>query len=347
MEAKPWAYSAAESALNDHLTRKGVAARAEQIPEHSFYRVRYCLPEQVPSVTLIIPTRNNPYLLRQCIRSIYSKTKYSNYEILVLDNGSDDPETLAYLDTIGKNSYIIVMRDDSPFNYSILNNRAVKAARGKLVGLINDDIEVISSEWLTEMVSIAIQPGVGAVGARLWYPDNTLQHGGVILGMGGIAGHSHKHLPKGNHGYFGRAILQQSFSAVTAACLVVRRSVYLEVGGFEEENLKVAFGDVDFCLRLHEAGYRNVWTPYAEAYHHESATRGYEDTPEKQARFEVEIQYMQERWGSLLLNDPAYSPNLTLEREDFSYAWPPRVATLGQIETEFLTKAGKRLANNS
>jgi len=221
------------------------------------------------------------------------------------------------------------LRDDRPFNYSALNNRAVQLARGELVGLINNDINVISPEWLTEMVSIALQPGVGAVGARLWYPDNTLQHGGVILGVGGVAGHSHKYFPKGHLGYFGRTILQQSFSAVTAACLVVRRSIFLEVGGFEEENLKIAFGDVDFCLRVREAGYRNVWTPYAELYHHESATRGYEDTPEKQARFVGEVRYMQDRWGRLLLNDPAYSPNLTLDREDFSLAWPPRVGLNG------------------
>jgi hypothetical protein len=182
------------------------------------------------------------------------------------------------------------------------------------------------------MVSTALQPGVGAVGARLWYPNDTLQHGGVILGVDGVAGHSHKHLPKGHPGYFGRALLQQSFSAVTAACLVVRRSIFLEVGGFEEKNLKIAFGDIDFCIRVREAGYRNVWTPYAELYHHESATRGYEDTPEKRARFAGEMRYMQDRWGSLLLNDPAYSPNLALHREDFSYAFPARITPLEDLE---------------
>ncbi|MCL5982723.1 MAG: glycosyltransferase family 2 protein [Firmicutes bacterium] len=327
-QAKPYAYVAAERALNDHLARQGVSARAEQIPERSCYRVRYNLPEQLPQVTLIIPTRNSPHLLRQCLSSILERTDYPDYEILVVDNGSDDPQTLRFFDSIGRNPRVRILRDDRPFNYSALNNRAVQAAQGELIGLINDDIEVICREWLTEMVSIALQPGVGSVGARLWYPNNTLQHGGVILGLGGAAGHSHKRLPKGNPGYFGRAILQQTFSAVTAACLVVRRSIFLEVGGFEEENLKVAFGDVDFCLRLREAGYRNVWTPYAEAYHHESASRGYEDTPEKRARFAGEVRFMQDRWGSLLLNDPAYSPNLTLELEDFSYAWPPRVATL-------------------
>jgi len=331
--AKPYAYVAAERALNEHLIRKGISAKAERHLECSWNRVRYTLPESAPLVTLIILTRNGLHLIRQCLSSILEKTDYPNYEIIVVDNGSDDTQMLDYIDIIGSDPRILILRDDRPFNYSALNNRAVQVAQGELVGLINNDIEVIDPDWLTEMVSIALQPGVGAVGARLWYPNNTLQHGGVVLlGLDVVAGHSHKHLSKGNPGYSGRAMLQQSFSAVTAACLVVRRSIFLEVGGFEEENLKIAFGDVDFCLRVREAGYRNVWTPYAEAYHHESATRGYEDTPEKQARFAGEVRYMQDRWGSLLLNDPAYSPNLTLDREDFSYAWPPRVATLEELE---------------
>ena len=184
---------------------------------------------------------------------------------------------------------------------------------------------MISPDWLDEMVSIAIQPGVGAVGARLWYPDYTLQHGGVIVGLGGLAGHSHKHLPRGHLGYAARAGLIQSFSAVTAACLLIKRKTYEEVGGLDEVNLRVAFNDVDFCLRVRDAGYRNVWTPYAELFHHESASRGYEDTPERIARFEREKHYMVQRWGDTLSNDPAYSPNLTLTYEDFSLAWPPRV----------------------
>jgi GT2 family glycosyltransferase len=178
------------------------------------------------------------------------------------------------------------------------------------------------------MIGLAIQPGVGAVGARLWYPNDTLQHGGCITGIGGVAGHSHKHLPKEHFGYFARAQLIQTLSVVTAACLVIKKSIYQEVDGLDEVNLKVAFNDVDFCLRVREAGYRNIWTPYAELYHHESATRGYEDTPEKQARFRDEVLYMQKRWGSLLNEDPAYNPNLTLEHEDFSLAWPPRVTSL-------------------
>ena len=184
---------------------------------------------------------------------------------------------------------------------------------------------MISPEWLTEMISLARQPGVGGVGARLWYPNDTLQHGGVIIGLGGVAGHSHKYLEKNAPGFFGRAQLIQTMSAVTAACLIIKKSIYEQVDGLNEVNLEIAFNDIDFCLRVREAGYRNVWTPYAELYHHESATRGVEDTPEKEARFSKEVLYMKKRWGDALMNDPAYSPNLTLDREDFSYAWPPRV----------------------
>ena len=171
---------------------------------------------------------------------------------------------------------------------------------------------------------MALQPEIGAVGARLWYPDHTLQHGGGILGLGGVAGHSHKFLPHNQPGYFNRARIQQSFSAITAACLVIRKETYQAVNGLDEA-LQVAFNDVDFCIRIREEGYRNVWTPYAELFHHESASRGHEDTPEKQARFEQEIKFMKQRWGTLLDSDPAYNPNLTVASEDFVLACPPRV----------------------
>ncbi len=325
-DAKPYAMLAGERALNEHFQRKKINANAELIG--FAYRVRYALPEKPPLVSLIIPTRNGLELIKQCIESILAKTTYSNYEVLIVDNGSDDPATLEYFDTLKAETRVRVVRDDRPFNYSALNNAAVKLARGEVLGLLNNDLEVISPEWLSEMVSIALQPKLGAVGARLWYPNDTLQHGGVIHGLGGVAGHAHKHLPRGHFGYSMRAQLIQTLSAVTAACLVVKKNVFEEVGGLNEADLQVAFNDVDFCLRVREAGYRNVWTPYAELYHHESATRGYEDTPEKQARFAKEVQYMKQRWGDLLLNDPAYSPNLTLDHEDFSLAWPPRVEIL-------------------
>ena len=322
LDVKPYAAIAGEKALNEHFQRMGVKATTESIGYG--YRTKYALPEALPLVSLLIPTRNGLELLKQCIDSILSKTSYSNFEIIIIDNGSDDTDTLNYLKLVTDNPSVRVIRDERPFNYSALNNSAVKHSRGEIIGLINNDIEVISPGWLNEMVSLALQPNAGAIGARLLYPDDTLQHAGVTLGMGGVAGHPHCHLPKTHHGYFCRASLAQSFSAVTAACLIIRKDIYTEVEGLNEADLRVAFNDVDFCLRVREVGYRNIWTPFAELYHHESATRGSEDTPEKKARFAQEIDYMQKQWGDLLLNDPAYSPNLTLEYRDFSYAWPPR-----------------------
>lgn len=323
VEAKPYAVNAGERAINDHFARCSINAEAKST--NVGYRAKYRLPEVLPKVSLIIPTRNGVKLVRQCISSILEKTTYENYEIILVDNGSDDPEALAYFKYLADNKKANVIRDDSPFNYSSLNNNAVKVAVGEIIGLINNDIEVIEPNWLGEMVSIALQDGVGAVGAKLLYPDDSLQHGGVVLGVGGVAGHSHKHISVNDPGYFSRAGVISSFSAVTAACLIIRKSIYEQVEGLNETDLTVAFNDVDFCLRVREAGYRNVWTPYALLYHHESATRGFEDNPEKQARFSAEISYMKKRWGDLLIKDPAYSPNLTLEHEDFSLAWPPRV----------------------
>jgi len=328
-DAKPYAVVAGERALNEHLERRGVNARVEATP-FGMYRIRYALPAVVPKVSLIIPTRNGLHLIRQCVGSLLGKTTYPNYEILIVDNGSDDPEVLDYFKSLEGDPRVRILRDDRPFNYSALNNEAVKAANGEMIGLLNNDLEVISPEWLDEMVGLAVQPGVGAVGARLWYPNDTLQHGGVIIGLGGVAGHSHKHLAKGLPGYIWRANLIQTLSAVTAACLVIRKRTFEEVGGLNELDLPVAFNDVDFCLRVRDAGYRNIWTPYAELYHHESATRGPEETYEKKVRAAKEIRYMLRKWGKSLKHDPAYSPNLTLELEDFSYAWPPRLPLLAR-----------------
>jgi glycosyltransferase involved in cell wall biosynthesis len=321
---KNYALLAGKKALNDHFSRIKVSAKA-QLLDFGMYRACYEIPIKPPLVSLIIPTRNGLALITQCIDSIFAKTTYKNYEIIIVDNNSCDPQTLAYFESLAENKHIKIIRDEGPFNFSALNNNAVKQARGEYIGLINNDIEVISPDWLTEMVSLAMQPGVGSVGARLWYPNDTLQHGGVVIGVGGVAGHSHKHLRKDAPGYFSRAQLIQTMSAVTAACLIIKKSIYQEVEGLDEENLTIAFNDIDFCLRVRDAGYRNIWTPYAELYHHESATRGFDDTPEKKLHFSKEVRYMKKRWGNALMSDPAYSPNLTLDREDFSYAWPPRV----------------------
>jgi glycosyltransferase involved in cell wall biosynthesis/SAM-dependent methyltransferase len=323
-QAKNYALQAGKRAIDDHFTRCGIDAQAELL-DIGMYRVHYAMPQPLPMVSLIIPTRNGLSLIRQCVDSIAGRTRYANYEILIVDNNSDDPATLDYFEELHADPRIRIIRDERPFNFSALNNTAAGQAQGEYLCLMNNDIEIISPDWLDEMVSLANQPGVGAVGAQLWYPDNTAQHSGIIIGLGGVAGHSHKHFPRNHPGYFGRARLMQTLSAVTAACLVVRKAIYQEVGGLDEVNLPIAFNDVDFCLRVAKAGYRNVWTPYAEMYHHESASRGYEDTPQKQARFTKEVNYMKQHWGERLLSDPAYNPNLTICSEDFSLAWPPRV----------------------
>ncbi len=310
-------------ALAAHFEREGVRARIEETAHG--HRIRYALPADLPLVSLIIPTRNALELLRQCIESIVAITTYPNYEILLVDNGSDDPAALAYLEELRGQPGFTVIRDDRPFNYSALNNLAARQARGDVLGLVNNDIEVITPGWLEEMVSLALQPGVGPVGAKLLYPDETVQHAGVLLGVCGVAGHANRSLPAGQGGYMDRASTVQSFSAVTGACMLVRKSLYEQVGGLNEVDLKIAYNDVDFCLRLREAGFRTVWTPHAELFHHESASRGSDMTPEKRQRFDQEQNYMRTRWASLIADDPAYNPNLTLDEEDFGLAWPPRV----------------------
>ncbi|MDD5320857.1 MAG: glycosyltransferase [Methylococcales bacterium] len=323
---KPYALIASEKALNEHLIRRNVKGTVEALPI-GLHRLRFSLPDKPPLVSIIIPTRNAVDLVCTCVTSIYDLTTYKNFEILLIDNGSDDPDALRYFEKLQLlHNNFRVLRDERPFNFSALNNSAVRQAKGEFIALLNNDIEVITPDWLSEMVSIAAQPGIGAVGAKLWYLNNLLQHGGVTLGLGTgrVAGHTHHNLTMGNYGYYGRAVLTQEISAVTAACLVVLKKHYLQVGGLNETDLTVAFNDIDFCLKLKSQGYRNVWTPFAELYHHESATRGQEDTPEKKLRHMNEILYMQQRWGELLLNDPAYSPNLTLDFDDFGLAWPPR-----------------------
>jgi GT2 family glycosyltransferase len=216
-----------------------------------------------------------------------------------------------------------VLRYDAPFNYSAINNWAARECDGQLLGLVNNDVEVITPDWLEEMAGFAVRPDTGAVGAMLYYPDETIQHAGVVLGILGVAGHINCRMPRGYEGHGGRGLIVQNLSAVTGACLLVRREVFEEVGGLDE-TLAVAFNDIDFCLKVRARGYRNVWTPFAELYHHESASRGKEDTDEKMARFNAEARLMQDRWGDGLRNDPAYNPNLSLQSHSFELAFPPR-----------------------
>jgi O-antigen biosynthesis protein len=326
--AKPYAKLAGEKALNDHFQRKNIQAKVESDHIGGGYRVRYALPKILPLVSIIIPTKNKSELLKKCIDSILSKTEYDNYEIIIVDNGSDERKAIKLLKKLAENTKIRIIKDASVFNYSKLNNAAVAQAQGSVLALLNNDVEVITGQWLKEMLSHALRVEVGVVGAKLYYSDDTIQHAGVVLGIHGIAGHVHRFLPRDHLGYCGRASLIQSFSAVTGACMVMRKSVYQEVHGMNE-GLPVACNDIDLCLKVRQAGYRNIWTPYAELYHHESLSRGLDDTPEKQARSAKEVAYMRQRWGDLIKNDPAYSPNLTLDFEDFSLAWPPRMITSG------------------
>ena len=322
---KPYAHLAALKAINEHLQRVNIAATAEAAPEApGMNRVRYHLPVNPPEVEIIILTRDKPPLIQACIESILQKTTYQNYSITIIDNGSKEPETHLLFSDWKKHPRISIFRDDSAFNFSRLNNNAIQRSSAPFICIMNNDIAIISPHWLEEMMGHALQPKVGAVGSRLWYPDDTLQHGGIILGVGGIAGHAAKFSKKGDPGYFGRACLQQDFSAVTGACMLFRKADHLDVGGFDEKKLTVAFNDIDFCLKLGQKGLRCLWTPYAEMYHHESASRGCENTPEKQERFNKETECMVQRWADKLLHDRSYSPNLTLEHENFSLAWPPR-----------------------
>lgn len=320
---KNYAAEAGRKAVREHLARRGIAAETLAAPDApDMHRVRFARPTPLPLVSILIPTRDRADLLGMCLDSLLARSSYGNFEVIIIDNGSMEEATRQLFARLPAERFTI-LRDESPFNFSALNNRAAAIARGSVLCLMNNDIEILTPDWLEEMVSFASRAEIGCVGARLWYPDGRLQHAGCVLGVGGVASHAHRYLPRGHGGYFGRAVVHQSFSAVTAACLVVRRDVYQQVGGMDEQ-FGVAFNDVDFCLKVRSAGYRNVWTPYAEMIHHESATRGDDHASDKLARFSAEIALVQQRWGAQLQSDPAYSPNLTAYHEDFSYAWPPR-----------------------
>jgi GT2 family glycosyltransferase len=312
------ATTAGIKALQDCLDKRQQACLILQGKTPKTYRITWPIPDPAPLVSLLIPTRDGYALLSRCITSILEKTTYPNYEILILDNQTRDPKTLRYLRSLRNIKNLRAVKYDHHFNYSAINNFGVRRAKGSIIGLINNDIEVIASEWLTEMVSHVVRPEIGCVGAKLYYGNDTIQHAGVITGLGGVAGHSHRYYPKDAPGYFQRLQVVQNLSAVTAAAMLVRRSVYEQVGGLNENDLKVAFNDVDFCLNVRQAGYRNLWTPYAELYHHESCSRGQDDTPEKKVRYKKEVEYMQKKWGPVLRNDPYYSIHLTRNLEDFS-----------------------------
>ena len=293
--------------------------------DDGFWKVKHLINEPKPLASIIIPTKNHAQLLKNCLTSIQNKTQYLNYEVLVVNNQSDDPVILSYFEELKKNKIITLVNYPHPFNYSAINNFAAKYARGEVLIFLNNDIEVISPDWLDEMIVHAIRPEIGAVGAMLYYPNDTIQHAGVVLGMKGVAGHIHYASQRGTIGQRGRARLTQNYSAVTGACLTISKEKFFKLNGFNSENLPIAYNDIDLCIRLIKAGYRNLWTPHAELYHLESQSRSYEDTPEKLARVEAEADYLVRNWPEMIAHDPAYNPNLSLTLPDFSPAFPPRV----------------------
>lgn len=310
------AVEAGRRALKAHFARCSVPASVEIVPPN-MYRVRYRLAEPRPFVSIIIPFRDRAELLRRCLASIFDKTGYDNFEVLLVNNNSNDPETLACLESYRSNDRVRILDDPRPFNYSALNNLAVREARGDFLCFFNNDLEVINADWLEDMLGYASQPGVACVGAKLYYADGFIQHAGLLLGLPSAAEHAFRRAAPDDPGYFGRLAVASNYSAVTGACLVVRREIFRQAGGFDE-TLPVAFNDVDLCLKLRKLGYRNVFTPFARLYHFEASTRGSDDLPENLPRFRKEIALMRDRYGDDLLDDSCYSPHLTHTKTDFS-----------------------------
>jgi O-antigen biosynthesis protein len=319
------ATDSAQRAVSDHLTRSGEAAVAVSVPQSSYLRIRRILPTQSPLVSVIIPTKDRCDLLRKCVDGLVNRTNYKPVEIVIVDNGSSAPDATEFLRGLRVRPNFVIVEDGGSFNFSRLVNRGVAASSGEICVLLNNDIDIINDDWLDELTGHALRPEVGAVGAKLYYADGTLQHGGIILGIAGGAGHQHRYCAGESHGYFGRLKLTHSLSCVTGACLATRRAVYDEVGGFEEKHLTVAYNDVDFCIRIREAGYKIIWTPHAELYHYECVSRGFDTTPEKMCRADAELKYIRTKWNSILDNDPFHNPNLSLVSETVELAEKSRV----------------------
>jgi GT2 family glycosyltransferase len=319
-EAKPEAIERGRVALEEALQRRGIKGTVEHANLYHYFRVRYAI-EGNPLISIVIPFKDKPELLDMCIHSILEKSSYQNYEIIGISNNSEENTTFEMMATLEKEDPRVKFYEyNTEFNYSDINNHAVNNyAKGEHVLLLNNDIEVISTDWLESMLEHSQRKDVGCVGAKLYYPNDTIQHAGVIIGLGGYAGHSHKMHTRESFGYYNRLCIIQNLSAVTAACLMIKTSLYKKVGGLDAKNFKVAFNDVDFCLRIREDGYLNIFTPYTEAYHHESISRGYENTAEKVARFQTEKDALYARHSELLTGgDPYYNPNLCDDKEDFS-----------------------------
>ena len=337
-QAKPYVAAAAKRAIAGHLARTGQRGEVEDGLFPSTYRVKWAI-EGEPKVTVLIPNKDHTDDLEKCLHSLYARTFWENYEVIVIENNSEQPETFAYYRQAQRryDGLRVVRYPGRGFNFSAINNFGRKYAAGSYLLLLNNDVEIKDGDWMTELLRQCARPGgAGVAGAMLYYPDDTIQHAGVVTGLGGYAGHSHKYKPRGGSGYMFRAATVQDVSAVTGACMLVKTSVWDAVGGLDE-GFAVAFNDVDFCLRVRDAGWRVVWTPYAWLYHHESKSRGADDKdPVKARRFASEQQRLYDHHGrENLLNDPYYNPSLTHDREDFSESDDLKALQSGQLKAHF------------
>lgn len=313
--AKPYAYEAGKKAVQAHIDRLGLKGTVEDGNTIGTYRVKYDVIGN-PKVSILIPNKDYIETLKVCLKSLTKLTTYENYEIIVIENNSTEEKTFEYYKKIdGKNNIKVIYYPEKEFNYSKIINFGVKNCSGDYVIQLNNDTELLTPNWLEEMLGFAQREDVGAVGVKLFYPDKTIQHAGIIIGIGGVAGHVYKNLPHNIHGYFSKESMIQNLSAVTAACIMTKKEIYEQIG-FMDESFKVAFNDVDFCLRIREFGKLVVYTPYVQFLHYESKSRGYEDTPEKIKRFQGEIEHFQERWKTILEEgDPYYNINLRLDSD--------------------------------
>ena len=322
---KTYPYEAARRAIGEHLDRMGVEAELEQQAHRGYYRVRWPLPTTPPFVSIIIPTKDKTSLLRTTIESITQLSSYQNFEIVVVDNRSQQSETKRYFEEIVRDRRVRVLEYDKEYSFAALNNWAVEQTDAEMVAFVNNDIEVIYPDWLSDMVACASRAEVGAVGARLLYPDGSIQHAGIVMGLGGLVGHLFSRAPGNTLGYFGRASCAQQYSAVTAACLVMRRELFRSMGGFDAEHFNIAFNDVDLGLRLNRAGYRVVWLPQVVLIHHKSTSLGDPQGAARKVVFDRECSSLRRLWQPLIDRDPFYNANLTLEDGECGLAFPPRI----------------------
>ena len=315
--SKMYAYEAGKRAIEEHLMRTGTAGEVELLPDFGFYRVHYPVKDD-PMVSVIIPNRDEPEMLKTCLDALFD-TGYPNLEIIIVENGSRERATFEFYRSISEIPEVHLVRWKKEFNYSAVNNYGIRYSHGEYLLFLNNDVRgTIHKDWLTEMLGVCQRADVGAVGAKLYYPDNRIQSAGIVVGIGGIAGSLFTDLPRGRSGYMHKASIMQNLSAVTGACMLVKKEAYLMAGGFTEE-LPIAFNDVDLCLKMIKCGFRIVYDPFAELYHDESRTRGPEDTPEKVRRFQNEIEYFRTVWTDILRDgDPNYNPNLSVKKWNYS-----------------------------